>query len=68
MGKIPYYVRHTFCGTCLVRWIQMKKSCPLCRHKLERNYQFDKDILATKLVGDVEVRCLRCLKWEGTLA
>ncbi|CAK64576.1 unnamed protein product (macronuclear) [Paramecium tetraurelia] len=59
---------HTFCGTCLVRWIQMKKSCPLCRHKLERNYQFDKDILATKIVGDIEVKCLRCQSWEGTLA
>ncbi|CAD8210672.1 unnamed protein product [Paramecium pentaurelia] len=59
---------HTFCGTCLVRWIQMKKSCPLCRHRLERNYQFDKDILATKIVGDIEVKCLRCQSWEGTLA
>ncbi|CAD8204177.1 unnamed protein product [Paramecium pentaurelia] len=59
---------HTFCGTCLVRWIQMKKSCPLCRHRLERNYQFDKDILATKIVGDIEVKCLRCQLWEGTLA
>ncbi|CAD8161532.1 unnamed protein product [Paramecium octaurelia] len=59
---------HTFCGTCLVRWIQQKKSCPLCRHQLERNYKFDKDILATKIVGDVQVKCLRCLLWNGTLA
>ncbi|CAD8126181.1 unnamed protein product [Paramecium sonneborni] len=59
---------HTFCGTCLVRWIQMKKSCPLCRHRLERNYQFDKDILATNLVDDIEVKCLRCQLWEGTMA
>jgi hypothetical protein len=51
---------HTYCGTCLVRWIQMKKTCPLCRHKLDRNYRFDKDILATKLVGDLDVKCLRC--------
>ncbi|CAK78350.1 unnamed protein product (macronuclear) [Paramecium tetraurelia] len=59
---------HTFCGTCLVRWIQQKKSCPLCRHHLERNYKFDKDILATKIVGDVKVKCLRCQQWNGTLA
>ncbi|CAD8114310.1 unnamed protein product [Paramecium primaurelia] len=59
---------HTFCGTCLVRWIQQKKSCPLCRHQLERNYKFDKDILATKIVGDIQVKCLRCQQWNGTLA
>ncbi|CAD8125909.1 unnamed protein product [Paramecium sonneborni] len=59
---------HTFCGTCLVRWIQQKKSCPLCRHQLERNYKFDKDILASKIVGDIQVKCLRCQQWNGTLA
>ncbi|CAD8127715.1 unnamed protein product [Paramecium sonneborni] len=59
---------HTFCGTCLVRWIQQKKSCPLCRHQLERNYKFDKDILASKIVGDIQVKCLKCQQWNGSMA
>ena len=71
-----YFTSHTFCSECLIRWTILRNICPYCRKKLKGN-NYDKDFLATAIIDDLKVRCLkleyktipllflfRC-KWEG---
>ena len=56
--------KHSFCFSCIDTWIKQNASCPICRHPLDMQSQFNKltsEILLTQL-DSLVVRCLKCNK------
>ena len=59
---------HTFCKTCLQKWVKYNKNCPLCRKNIVfKNTK--RDIIAYNIINDLEVFCNNnnC-PWKGKLS
>ena len=59
---------NTFCEKCIDDWIKLKKHCPICNVKFKGKHGGSKDLMANKLIRQLEVKCLNvgCL-WIGTI-
>ncbi|CAD8095783.1 unnamed protein product [Paramecium sonneborni] len=58
---------HTFCGSCILNWLQYKRTCPECRYHINRNFLSEKDLFAESMISEVQIECLRCENWRGHL-
>lgn len=53
---------HTFCSTCIRKWVEQKGTCPNCRSKVSLD-QLKKNITVNKLVEKLDVKC--CFNDKG---
>ena len=62
------YKSHTFCEHCIKTWFENQKSCPECR-KTFKIKDLGKDLLAEKIINDLEVFCVndKYCKWKDKL-
>ena len=59
---------HTFCKSCLQKWVKYNKNCPLCRKNIIfKNTK--RDLIAYNIINDLEVFCNNnnC-PWKGKLS
>ena len=58
---------HTFCKTCLQKWVKYNKNCPLCRKNIVfKNTK--RDNIAYNIINDLEVFCNNNCPWKGNLS
>ena len=65
--------QHTFCRKCIVQWIQNMRSatanCPICRNKLPKQANLERNLMASSLIDDLEIFCSnRACDWKGKIS
>lgn len=60
---MEYNCQNLFCGECLLEWLKLNNSCPLCRHNVDSNklvYIVDKQLCENKNIKNT------CMKKKET--